>query len=192
MHEALCQIPLRSGKPTYIDKTFAPDLKTAKRIFDLAEKYHTPCYSSSALRFATEYEGIQDALAVSTWGPNDFDTYSIHQLEPIMMMISEKPEKVMYQQGEQWYSLQISFANGRKASLTGFAQGSPFMTNVVTREGSKCFEVTSDFFGGFIRQLVNFFENPAPIVPHEDTLRIMAVRTAGIKAQENPGQWVIV
>ena len=26
MHEELCQIPLRSGKRTYVDKTFAPDL----------------------------------------------------------------------------------------------------------------------------------------------------------------------
>ena len=33
MHEILCQLPLASGKRTYIDKTFAPDKATAERIF---------------------------------------------------------------------------------------------------------------------------------------------------------------
>ena len=33
MHEQLCEKPLRSGKPVYVDKVFAPDLATAKRIF---------------------------------------------------------------------------------------------------------------------------------------------------------------
>ena len=32
MHETLCPLPLASGKPTYIDKTFAPDGAAARRI----------------------------------------------------------------------------------------------------------------------------------------------------------------
>ena len=31
-----------SGKPTYVDKTFAPDFETAKRIFEIAEKVGIP------------------------------------------------------------------------------------------------------------------------------------------------------
>ena len=30
MHETLCPLPLASGKPTYIDKTFAPDGAAAR------------------------------------------------------------------------------------------------------------------------------------------------------------------
>ena len=37
MHEELCQLPLRSGKRVYIDKTFTNDAATAKRLFDLAD-----------------------------------------------------------------------------------------------------------------------------------------------------------
>ena len=43
MHEELSRLPLMSGKPTYIDKTFAPDYPTAKRLFDVAEAHGTPC-----------------------------------------------------------------------------------------------------------------------------------------------------
>ena len=42
------------GKPTYIDKTFAPDFNTAKEIFEIAQRYNTPFFSTSALRYASE------------------------------------------------------------------------------------------------------------------------------------------
>ena len=38
------------GKLTYIDKTFAPDVATAEKIFELGEKYGAKLFSSSALR----------------------------------------------------------------------------------------------------------------------------------------------
>jgi len=42
---------MRSGKPTFVDKTFAPNAAAAERIFNLAAKHKTPVWSSSALRF---------------------------------------------------------------------------------------------------------------------------------------------
>lgn len=190
MHEQLCQLPLRSKKPVYVDKTFAPDYETAKRIFDIAEQSGTPCYSTSALRFAAEYEDIRNVKAISSWGPNGFEIYSIHQMEPIMMLMQAQPKRVMYLPGEKWYTLTIEFVDGRVATMTGYAQGSPFMMNIATEEGAKLVEVKSDFFHEFIVNLVRFFRDPSKIVPHEDTLRIMAVRGAGLKAIEAPGTWI--
>ena len=37
MHEELCDLPLKSGKLVYIDKTFAPDKTAAERIFEKAD-----------------------------------------------------------------------------------------------------------------------------------------------------------
>ena len=192
MHEELSQLPLKSGKPTYIDKTFAPDYATAKRIFDLAEAHGTPCYSTSALRYADEYQGLGEADSIASWGPNGFETYAIHQLEPIMMLIKAEPKKVLALSGPDWYQMTISFADGRAAVLTGYAKGGPFMMNLTGKDGQKVINVASDFFHGFIVQLVAFFRDPAKIVPHEDTLRIMAVRGAGVQALEKPGEWVEV
>ena len=45
-HEDLYKLPLESKKPLYIDKTSAPDLATAKRIFDRAEKHNTQCFQA--------------------------------------------------------------------------------------------------------------------------------------------------
>jgi threonine dehydrogenase-like Zn-dependent dehydrogenase len=91
---------------------FAPDFATAKRIFALAEANGTPCYSTSALRFADEYKDIDtDAItAANFWGPMTFETYSIHQLEPLFMLMKTTAEQVMMVPGENYYLLTIRFA----------------------------------------------------------------------------------
>ena len=192
MHELLCQKPLSTGKRVYVDKTFAPDYETAKRIFDVAKAHNTPCYSTSALRFEEAYKGIKDVQAIASWGPYGFETYAIHQLEPIMMMIDAKPAKVLYTPGVRSYTLTIVFEDGRTATVSGFDADSPFMMNVETKD--KCFvlEAKSDYFHGFILNLVNFFKTGEGAVPHEETLRIMAVRGAGLKASKHPGEWINV
>ncbi len=81
-HEELAKLPLMSGKRTFIDKTFSPDRESALAMFALGDAHGTPCYSASALRFATEYQPYKGKTvkAMATWGPNGVDTYSVHQL----------------------------------------------------------------------------------------------------------------
>ena len=194
MHEQLCQLPLRSGKPTYVDKTFAPDYAIAHRILHIAEQNHTPCYSTSALRFAMEYRNIDvdNITAISSWGPMEYETYAIHQLEPLMMLMKTKAKRVMYIPGDNWYTLIIEFADGRKGSICGYKTGSPFMMNVCCKNGNRIVHVESDFFHEFILELVDFFRTGKEKVNHAETLSIMAVRGAGINAQQHPYEWVSV
>ena len=53
-HLRYCEAALKYGKPAYVDKTFAPDSDTAKKIFTIAEKHNTPIFTASALGFADE------------------------------------------------------------------------------------------------------------------------------------------
>lgn len=190
-HEELCQLPLRSGKPCYVDKTFAPDRETAERIFAIAEESGTPCWSTSALRYAAEYKDAgKDLLAANFWGPNDYEIYSIHQLEPLMMLMGVPAKRVMATSAEGWYQLTVEFTDGRVGSISGYVYGSPFICNLHCKGESRMIEVKSDFFHDFIVALTNFYRTGTVPVPHKDTVEIMAVRTAGQKALETPGVWV--
>lgn len=192
-HEALCKVPLASGKPCYVDKTFAPTKAAAERIFANAEAHGTPCYSTSALRYATEYEDIhRDGIhAIAAWGPNGYETYSIHTLEPVITLMNARPKRVLGQAvADKWYTLLIEFVDGRTATITGYADGAPFMMNIASDNGNKVVNVESDFFGGFLKDLTRFFMTKEPTVPHQTTIDIMAVREAGMKALECPGEWV--
>ena len=193
-HEELCQLPLRSGKRVYVDKTFAPDLSAAKRIFAIAEKNGTPCYSTSALRFAEEYMAVDRTAitAINCWGPNDLETYSIHQLEPMMMLMGTAARRVLFTSGEGCYQLLVDFEDGRFGSISGYQGGSPFMANIALGTSAQLINVQSDFFHNFIVELVDFFQSGTIKVSHEETLRIMAVRGAGLRAAELPGKWIEV
>ncbi|MEG2701629.1 MAG: hypothetical protein RSA65_03370 [Clostridia bacterium] len=190
MHEQLCKLPLESGKPTYVDKTFAPDGETAQRIFAMAEQAGTPCYSTSALRFAHEYDGIEDVRTISSWGPGHFETYAIHQLEPIVMLMHSRARRVLALKDEGSERLMIQFEDGACATLACYPDGGPFMMNIGCSGENRVLKVESDYFGAFIHQLVRFFRTSSELVAHEETIRIMAVRGAGIQALAAPGTWV--
>ncbi len=194
MHEFLCQLPLRSGKPTYVDKTFAPDLATAKRIFALAEQSGTPCFSTSALRYAKEYREVDvDAVcAASLWGSGSFDTYSIHQLEPLAMLMKVPAKRMMCLKAQGWVTLSVEFVDGRYGTITHFEKGSPFVSNICTGKGNHLFHVEPGFFRELIAEMVDFFHTSVVKVAHEDTMIIMAMREAGLKALSKPGEWVAV
>lgn len=75
-------------------------------MLDLAEQSGTPCWSSSALRFAEEYQAADktNIKGVNAWGPNGFEDYAIHQLEPIFMMMQAPATEVMHLINDEVYT----------------------------------------------------------------------------------------
>jgi len=192
-HEELSELPLKSGKPTYIDKTFAPNRAAAERMFRLAEQHGTPMYSTSALRYAAEYTSDPqfEAETISSWGPGLFDTYAIHQIEPIVALMGAGAKRVMFTGTDASPALLIDFGNGRQASLHHFGWECPFMMAVKYAEGLTVVKkVESNFFELFIENMVAFFRTSIPAVASSETLSVIAIIEYGTKAMETPHQWV--
>lgn len=192
-HEALSELPLQSGKPTFIDKTFAPDRATALRLFELAEKHGTPMFSTSALRFASEYTALQkeNIQVISSWGPGKYGNYAIHQLEPIVSMVGTRPLRLMSTGTEASPSILIEFEDGRRATIQHFGWECPFVMNVLDRSGSsKLIQVKSDFWSVFIRELVQFFQTGVPPVHSKETITVITLIEYGLQAQKTPDQWI--
>lgn len=194
MHEELTRLPLMSGKKTYVDKTFSPDKRSAEAMFKLAEEHGTPCYSTSALRFAAEYREYlgRKIKAMNTWGSYGLETYSIHQLEPVMMLMGGEAKRVLALTQGEWANLFIEWEDGRSASLLCTGGDCPSVAELCLEEGCKFLKIESDSFGGFIRNMVEFFHTGEIPVSHKETISIMAVREAALKAAKRPGIWVPV
>lgn len=194
-HEELCQLPTASGKRVYIDKTFAPDKATAIRIFERAERYRTPCYSCSALNFASEYKDIDRSRiqTVGTWGEGTFHIYAIHQIEPIVSLMGVGAERVMFMGDETFPSLYIEYKEGRHAQMANYPRSTPFLTNVGYHDGTtEHLAIQSGYFENFIKELIRFFQTGEIPVPHEQTIEVIAIREAGIKAIKKPFEWVTI
>ncbi len=194
MHEELCDLPLKSGKPTYVDKTFAPDKESAIRIFENAEAHGTPCYSTSALRFAAELDEIDASSIYKIYseGPASLSVYVIHQIEPIVRLMNSRAKRMMFLGDETHPSLIIEFADGRFAQLYHRDdENMSFRITVVDqRNAAKHYEIKSDYFGRFISGMIQFFETGIAPVSHEQTVDVIAVRTAAIQAASKPFEWI--
>lgn len=190
-HVELCKLPLASGKPTYIDKTFAPTLAEAKQIFAMAEAGNTPCYSSSALNYVPEYEApCQKAIdMIDSWGPGVFAQYAVHQVEPIVKMIPDAPVRVMSIGTPDFPAIAVEFAGGQRAKVAVWKTNGDFCMNIGYKDGTGEHITAGSGWEGCTKAMAGFFKNPVPAIPHENTLRGIAIIEAGLRAMQREG-WV--
>ncbi len=188
-HERLCELACKSGKPLYIDKTFAPDGDTARRIFAVADEAGTPCYSTSALRFAECYKNLDNVTHIQSFGGGKLEIYVIHQLEPIVKLMGAGCKRVMYVGDGTNHTVVLDF-DGRVAELH-MMPGEDFSMKVFT-DKTHSLVATGNFWNGFIDALLEFFRTREVPVPHEETISIAAIRAAALEAEKTPFEWVDV
>ena len=195
MHVELCELPLKSGKRTYIDKTFANTKAEAEQIFAMAAAGGTPCYSTSALYFGDEYLGRygQEIVNIDSCGPGKFPIYVIHQLEPVVALLNAKPLRAMAVGTDRYPMVIVEFEGGKRVKLSTFEGGGPFNMTLGYADGKAEFvKVDSDFWHNFIVALGRFFETGEIPVPHENTISVIAAREAASAALSRPFEWVDV
>jgi gamma-glutamylcysteine synthetase len=101
-------------------------------------------------------------------------------------------KRVMFTGNEKYPSMVIEFSGDRQAQIAHFTQSS-FSLNIGYANGSsKQVEIKSNFFELFIKELINYFKTGKIPVQHKQTLAVIAIRAAGIKAMSNPFTWVDV
>ncbi len=196
MHWELCQKALRSGKPTYVDKTFAPDKATAEAIFALAEEGKTPMWSSSALRFSNEILDLDTSKidSIVSVGSGVMQIYLIHQVEPIVKLMGTEVEKVMYTGTDVTPHIVLQYKDGRVATIAHMPEA-PFALYINNTDGTTVsIPSTTEFFPNLMKALIAFFESNGEKVgaPKEQTIAVIAIIEAAMEAKKTPGVWVNV
>lgn len=178
---------LKCGKITYIDKTFAPDFKTAKEIFALAEKYGTRFFTSSALRYADELDGFVGAQRITVTGSgSNFDEYIIHLAEMTVKVLNARTEKVLVKTSDGVrYDCTAIFEGGKEASIA-FSPNLPYAIGTDSADT----EITSPFFNGLISDILRFYGSGVSSFDSDQTLEVMRLRELLIKAKNNIGEWI--
>lgn len=196
-HERLADLPLKSGKPVYMDKTFALELAIARRLFAKAEKHGTPLMSSSALRFGTQ---IQEAVAANgkhadfalIRGGGVFERYAVHSVEMLVTLMGPQPKRLMAIGGDnKSIVLMVEFLDGRRG-FCAIAEGHPFQFSAQYGDKSVRGDELPDFFPRFIDGMLEFFAIGKSLIPKEETLAVVAVVEAGLQALRKPDAWIPV
>ena len=201
-HEEVARIPLMSGKPVFVDKTFAPDLETAKRMFALAGEYGTPVFSSSVERFntdLTEYRRShpgRPAFAAAV-GPHSISRYAVHLLEPIVALMGTGAKRVKgYGVGDTVTQMIIDYGGGRIASFLQSPQ--PFaefffcVSEAGRRREGTHIHSEEDKYIHLAKAMLDFFCRGVVPVSQEETLEVMALIDLLYQVRERPDEWIEV
>jgi hypothetical protein len=195
-HEFLTDLPLRCGKPVYVDKTFAPSLAAAKRMLGKAKAHNTPMMTSSALRFDSTITDAAQTIAdqpvhfVSTRGGGLFEIYAIHQIEMLATLMGTGANRLM-QCGNGKSKLMVIDYDGGRRGVINLIPGLGFQFNAqFGDEGLVVANDMTDFFPCFIEAMLAFFQTGESLVPIEQTLEVAAILEAGNQALRTPDQWV--
>lgn len=195
MHPELTDLPLKSGKCVYVDKTFALDKESAIAMFENAEKHNTKCFSSSALRFCTELKEIDTDKIYKLYTDGiggAYDIYAIHQIEPVMSIMKCRAKRVMALSDKNHPSMLIEFEDGRMVQMYLRANEEAGYRITVCEEDNTAgiYNLESDYFSLFIDAMIEFFDTGIIPVPKEQTIDVVSVIAAGRKAFETPFVWL--
>lgn len=190
-HWDLCQLPLRSGKRVYVDKTFAPTAQIARDLIALAKENKTPMFSTSALRFAKERMELpeKEAEMVVLTGPGQPENYLIHQIEPMVAILKERALGVMCTKAGSTASYTVCFENGKKgyAHLLG---GGNFTATVKYTDGTiATYDNATETFQRLIQVMLHFFETGEVGVDERETLWIAEILEAAKATEQRQNSW---
>ena len=184
-HLELCAEAFKYGKPTYVDKTFAPDGETAEKIFALGKEYGTRFFSTSALRFADELAELSapDALTVTGTGSN-FEEYFIHIAEMCVRLMGKDISAVSATPvGKEQTAVTVEFASGKRANLA-FGAGLPYAVCAECGGNGAYKKIESKFFLNLIREILKFFISGEMPFDPEETLAVARLREMAIRERQ--------
>jgi predicted dehydrogenase len=182
-------VPFR--KPTYVDKTFAQNLSTARDIFRLADEFKTPLQSTSVLRYTSVQDEVRKTPGdpiehmVAWGGGGSFGEYAVHPLELLISVMGPEAEDLMRRGSGDRSQLLINFSHGRTAVVNVYTGSStPYAASVTNRKGTRLIQVDQNLmFQNSLSATMNFFENGSPNVDRRETLAIMAILDAAAKPE---------
>ena len=185
-HLGYCETVFKYGKRTYVDKTFAPDLETAKKIFALAEKYGTPFFSSSALRYSTELNEEEAEQIIVQGSGSNFPEYFIHLAEMVVKKLGTGFVSVKTEKMGTCRVVTAEYGDGRRAILN-WAPGLPYTAFIIGKGGNLYRPIKSDFFYELIRDMLNFFKTGELSFANEETLEVIKLVELAVKGESTPG-----
>lgn len=203
-HEELAKKALCCGNPVFCDKTFAPDLDAAKRMFALAKEHGTPVFSTSAQRYCPDLTAYCNAQTkpckfAATTGPGDIINYSVHQLEMVEAVMGRGAKDVIafpvnssvtavIRYGEDRYATFVQNPNAIFSMSASDDKADWYSDNKPTNRNI----TIGEFYIPFMKKLIAFFQTRIPPIKPQDTMEVVAIQQAIREAKKTPGVYVNV
>ena len=193
---------LKAGKPMFIDKPVAGSLKDALAIYEAAQKYKVPVFSSSSLRYM---ESVQDVvkgkigkvLGADTFSPAtlekthpDLFWYGIHGVEILFTVMGTGCQQVTRTHTNDTDLVVGVWKDGRIGTFRGTRTGKHDYGGTVYGENGNLSLGPFKGYDNLLVEIMNFFRTGKPPVAPEETLEIYAFMEAADESKRKGGKTI--
>ena len=192
----------KSGKICYIDKPIGATLGQAIAIYEMAEKYNVPIFSSSALRYSPQNQKLRNGefgkiLGADCYSPHkvepthpDFSFYGIHGVETLYTLMGTGCESVNRMSSQDADVVVGRWKDGRIGTFRGIKEGPAIYGGTAyTPKGS----IAAGGYEGYkvlLDQILTFFKTGVAPISKEETIEIFTFMKASNMSKEQNGKIV--
>lgn len=190
---------LKAGKRMFIDKPIAASLTDTIAIFEASEKYKTPIFSSSSLRYMDSAQEIVKGkigkvIGADTFSPAHLEKthpdllwYGIHGVEMLFTVMGTGCKAVTRIHTEETDVVVGTWDDGRIGTFRGTRSGkSDYGGTVYGEKGNSKLGP----FGGYnplLLQIIEFFKTGISPINSKETIEIVAFTMAADESKNNDG-----
>ena len=191
---------LAAGKPVFIDKPLAGSLADAVAIAELGEKYKTPWFSSSSLRFGPTVQGLKDNAKVGpivgcfAWSPASLEKshpdlywYGIHGVELMYAVMGPGCETVTRVHTPDTDIVTGVWKDGRVATFRGNRAGAHDYGFVAWGAKGTIDATKFEGYKALTDQIAHFFKTKQVPFANEETIELMAFMEAADESKRQNG-----
>jgi len=192
---------LAARKPVFIDKPVAASLADVVRIYDLAQKTGTPCFSNSSLRYSAGIAGMRSdarvgrALGCDAYGSNaplepshpDLFYYGIHGCELLFTVMGPGCKTVSRVRTPTADLAAGVWEDGRLGTFRGILRGGTGFGATVFGERGIAPAGKFEGYEPLLVEIVRFFKTGKPPVTAGETLEIYAFMEAADESKRQGG-----
>lgn len=195
---------LEAGLPVFVDKPFAASMEDARKIAHAAEKYNTPIFSSSSLRFMENADKIRNGslgsvIGVEAYSPApiekhhpDLFWYGVHGVEILFTLMGTGCKWVERTYTDETDLVIGMWDNDRIGTFRGIRKGKGGYGAVVYAEEGIKYLNKFDGYNGLLHEIIKFFDTKIPPVTLMETLEIFAFMEAAEQSKHNNGKKILL
>lgn len=195
---------MKSGKRMFIDKPIAASLSDAIAIFDAAENYKVPVFTSSSLRYIPGADeiakgSIGKVLGADTYSPAtiekthpDLFWYGVHGVETLFTVMGTGCKSVSGTFTEDYDQVTGLWSDDRIGTFRGLRNGKTDYGGTVFGEKGI---ITLGKYSGYnplLIEIIKFFQTGIPPVTREETTEIFAFMAAATESKKLNGASILL
>lgn len=189
----------KAGKPVFIDKPVAANLRDVLAIYDAAEKYGVPMFSSSSLRYSSSAQAIRggslgavmgcDAYSPCSLEPSHSDLYwyGIHGVETLFTVMGTGCESVSRTSSDNFEFVVGKWSDGRIGTFRGIRKGASGYGGHAFGEKGVADVGPYEGYRPLVVEIAKFFKTKEAPISAEETIEIYAFMEAADESKRQGG-----